>query len=351
MQGNVRVVDYGPFQESRCFFETFDETNDIDPVSQKAGVRCHFWLTALFLKIFGKIEEYKTADGKILYLNRASFEKWRLRHYANLPQEMQISYLPTAAYIIECRKKLLSQKHVAEAGEVLRTPTAGACKKMEERDPSHKPDEGIEISKEAVAGCETFDCGQGEKIRSPQQDVDCATDAIPAHAAEGVKGPSTFAGDGEEIDFFDPEEKCLAQDAPEESDELSSGKGEKVLNLAKRWGLKVVPALFPELKAPLAIMKSTGTVFDAVESYQSGDKLGAIKKVAPLAVGGALLMYGGPVVAAGVAAYKAYSMASLLYDTVDLFGGEDDAVQAGELAESSDRDTADEMDEEHLLWV
>jgi hypothetical protein len=90
----------------------------------------------------------------------------------------------------------------------------------------------------------------------------------------------------------------------------------KTMNLAKRWALKIVPEVMPMAKLPLQIVKSGATVKEAVDCYTNGDYVGLAKKAAPLVVGATAMAYGGPTVAAIGAAYQAYSLAHLAYETV-----------------------------------
>ena len=255
---NVRVFNSGFFHHSRCFLDTFDKKNDINPATQRAGIRCHSLFTALILKIFGKIKEIKTSDGKIIYLNKGSFNAWRKRHAV----EIKSQALPSASTIIVYHQKLLTQN---ERPVQKKGPLQGHVITLL---PNHTPVEnGVEA--DAVADNQATNKDLEE---SPTSDNNTS---------------------------------------PKQSDDY------KTVSLAKRWGMKIVPALVPELKVPLAVMKSGVTVMDAVDSYQKGNTWGAIKKVAPLAVGGGLMLYGGPWVAAAMAAYKVYSLANLLIDTTD----------------------------------
>ena len=62
-------IAYSSFPKTRLYIENFQ--ND-------KGIRCHNFLTAFFVKIFGSgIEEIKTATDKVIYLNKGSFEKWK----------------------------------------------------------------------------------------------------------------------------------------------------------------------------------------------------------------------------------------------------------------------------------
>lgn len=65
--------------QSRVFFGKFTPENDQDSSTGRSGIRTHWWITSLFLRIFGKISYVKTAN-KTLYLNANSLEKWLNRH-------------------------------------------------------------------------------------------------------------------------------------------------------------------------------------------------------------------------------------------------------------------------------
>lgn len=77
---NIRII--GNFWHTRALFDTYDEANDANPKTGRVGVRCHDWLTALFLRLLGKIVTIKSSAGKVIYLNKNSFDAWRARHAA-----------------------------------------------------------------------------------------------------------------------------------------------------------------------------------------------------------------------------------------------------------------------------
>lgn len=72
----------GLFQQQRCTLEnwnslSYDHANDLNPRSERNGIRCYHFLTSLILRLFGLIHIEKTADGKSVYLNKKSFTKWK----------------------------------------------------------------------------------------------------------------------------------------------------------------------------------------------------------------------------------------------------------------------------------
>lgn len=72
----------GLFRQSRCSLESwnnhsYDHTNDINPSSDKKGIRCYSFLASLVLRLFGMVHFEKTANGKTVYLNKKSFTKWK----------------------------------------------------------------------------------------------------------------------------------------------------------------------------------------------------------------------------------------------------------------------------------
>lgn len=295
LYNSVKIIDHGFFQHSRCFLETFDAENDINPVSQRAGIRSHCWITALFLKLLGKIEEINTSDGKTVYLNRESFKQWRLRHAANLPE--QTPFLPSAATIIEYRKKILKEKE-----KVTSIPNPQNSSSKTETTTVSEPsfdEEGDKVSSD--------DAMKSNNTQSSiSMETSCESD---------VEMSSKDSEEDNKIVLFETDHVVSL---PDPEDESHSQEG-KALNLAKKWGLKLAPEVFPELKAPLQILKSGTVLKDAYDNYQSGDTLGALKKVAPMAVGGGLLLMGGPTAAAAFGAYKMYTLANLIYDTATYF--------------------------------
>ncbi len=301
---NIRVVDYGFFQHSRCFLDTFDEKNDINSDTKRAGIRCHGWFTAMVLKIFGKIEKVQTSAGEKIYLNKGSFEKWRLKHAASLPAELKTTTLPTASSIIAFRHQLANQsKEPDQKTGSLNGHTVTVLPKSEttiEIDAKPNPS--------SVKNIDTQNENETEIVLiSPKStELSLIESSVEICESEKLESPSTT---DEDLVIDIPQNLDTHQTAQtDEVLEKAEKTERKVLSVAKRWGLKIAPAVFPELKVPLAVLKSGSTVIDAVDCYQKGNAFGAIKKVAPLAIGGALMLYGGPFVAAGFAAYKAKPM-------------------------------------------
>lgn len=107
---NINVVNNG--SQSRVLFDGFNRTNDRNPNSGKVGVRSHHWFTAFFLRIFGKIVDIKTTDGKSICLNKNSFNKWRARHRSAMTLTPH-SPLPSAKEIIAHRKGLAKKQEEA----------------------------------------------------------------------------------------------------------------------------------------------------------------------------------------------------------------------------------------------
>src|SRR5688572_2475098 len=44
------------------------------------GIQTHSWLTALFLRCFNRIVDVQFDDGRIVHLNKNSFESWKEKH-------------------------------------------------------------------------------------------------------------------------------------------------------------------------------------------------------------------------------------------------------------------------------
>lgn len=298
---NVKVVNNGFFKESRLFFDGFDDVNDSNPLTKKVGIRCHYLICALILKLFGKIEKITTSEGKIIFVNKESLNKWKNRHWAALPEEMKSQNLPSVVDIIEGYKKLKIQSEDEIEDQELENDDDLQDEENEPTsDLSDQTDPITEAAKEEY---------------EPTPDLPVRRDLIIA-TAEKENEPTADLSVQKDLTITDKEEY-----------EDSESQTDKGLSLAHRWGMKVVPEIFPELKAPLAIMKTGQVITDAVEKYQEGDAFGAIKKVAPLAIGGGLLWMGGPVVAAAFTAYKAYNLANLIFDSVNYLEDEDSDVE------------------------
>ena len=324
---NVKVVNNGFFKESRLFFDGFDDVNDSNPLTKKVGIRCHYLICALILKLFGKIEKITTSEGKIIFVNKESLNKWKNRHWAALPEEMKSQNLPSVVDIIEGYKKLKIQSEDEIEDQELENdddlqdeenePTSDLS---DQTDPiteaakeEYEPTPDLPVRRDliiATAEKENEPAGElssqkdlititDKEENEPTPDLSVRRDLIIA-TAEKENEPTADLSVQKDLTITDKEEY-----------EDSESQTDKGLSLAHRWGMKVVPEIFPELKAPLAIMKTGQVITDAVEKYQEGDAFGAIKKVAPLAIGGGLLWMGGPVVAAAFTAYKAYNLANL----------------------------------------
>lgn len=67
------------FLESRCTLKNYleGEVEDTNPSTGKEGIRYHNFITALFLRIFGKIKIERSESGEKIYLNKGSFIKWK----------------------------------------------------------------------------------------------------------------------------------------------------------------------------------------------------------------------------------------------------------------------------------
>jgi hypothetical protein len=278
LYSNVRVVNNGLFKESRFFFDEFDVNNDINPSTNKAGIRCHHVICALILKIFGKIEEIKTSEGKIFYVNKGSLDNWKNRHWANLPQEMKSQNLPSAADIIKYYKDLKKQPVITNLPE--ETDSTTSINEEENQDeiieinPIIKTDQVISYSPKVT----------------PLQ----LKGLLLLYGGRSVVPPHLFtAYNARQWNNFQlvriPQNLPPITSMDDEKIEDNTKNVDRELNLVKRWGMKVIPEIFPEIKAPLAILKTGQVLSDAADKYQEGDTLGAIQKVAPMAVGGALL--------------------------------------------------------------
>lgn len=68
---------------SRLYLSLFQE-NHKPGQSEDRGIRCHSWLTALFLSCFNKIERVCDSNGNVIYLNADSFRKWKEQQCQNL---------------------------------------------------------------------------------------------------------------------------------------------------------------------------------------------------------------------------------------------------------------------------
>lgn len=70
-------------ENSRTLFGSYNEKNDVDPKSGKAGVRCYNWFAAFFVWCVGKLATITTSTGEKVYLNKNSLDKWIHRHTAH----------------------------------------------------------------------------------------------------------------------------------------------------------------------------------------------------------------------------------------------------------------------------
>lgn len=75
---NANFVPAGSFCKSRIYLTDCSHAD--------GGIRHHSWLTALFLKCLNKITEVRHTDGRILYLNKGSFDAWKARHQKEFPE-------------------------------------------------------------------------------------------------------------------------------------------------------------------------------------------------------------------------------------------------------------------------
>lgn len=81
---------------SRIQFQPFSANED-------RGVRCHSWLTSIFLRCLNKIT-CVTIGGKVHYLNRNSFEQWKQRQEKEFQSNQQFA-LPENAVKFYCSAK------------------------------------------------------------------------------------------------------------------------------------------------------------------------------------------------------------------------------------------------------
>lgn len=88
---------------------------------QDGTVRAHHWLTAFFLKIFSKIVVFKNPEGKVVYLNKKSFNKWRKKHELS-KEDWKLPPDEFVKKIIDFRKK---QAAIAKEGASLKEKLEG----------------------------------------------------------------------------------------------------------------------------------------------------------------------------------------------------------------------------------
>lgn len=115
---------------------------------------------------------------------------------------------------------------------------------------------------------------------------------------------------------------CVAIEEKEPSPQGSTVDERPILDpqgrrLALRWGKRIVGAVCPPAALALQAVETIQTTTSACDDLQQGDMATAARRVAPMAIGAAAAAIGGPVVAAGMAAYSAIRTADLVSSTVN----------------------------------
>lgn len=89
--------------------------------TEDLGIRCHNAITAFFLRCFKKITDLTLADGTRIYLNKASYEKWKLAHEnkPKLPYEITPKLdSPLKVVTYYCNRRF-GKAYVTEAVRIL----------------------------------------------------------------------------------------------------------------------------------------------------------------------------------------------------------------------------------------
>lgn len=317
---HVEVISYGWF-EQRCVFRNFEYGGD-NQSTQKAGVRCHWRITAFFLSFFGLIKTIRTDTNKIIYLNKMSLNHWLNRHWNRIPAEAKTKTLPSIEQIVQYYKSCISiQNHDQKPSK------------------THHSGNSI-INSSDKSYFEDFQVATNQIIYSEEPPISALNDDNGSinekrnleNSNTKLFSPDEYLSSDEESDdqYLSCEEEFDDQylSCEEESDEdyydwdlltektvrNDSRKGK----LAKKWLYKLGPAAFPEIALPLQILKAGEKITEARNRYQSGDAAGAIKTVAPIVIGPIVAAYGGAPAALALTAYKTYSTAKLVLDTVDV---------------------------------
>ncbi len=107
MNININVT----FKDGRCFFDGFNQRNDIDPVTKKAGVNYYRVLSIIYCILeklgFAKgINCFENGRPKMVYINSKSFLRWRERHSND--EYITLSDTLDDGYSSKKRKKVLS---------------------------------------------------------------------------------------------------------------------------------------------------------------------------------------------------------------------------------------------------
>lgn len=101
---------------SRIHFGAFQGSND-------PGIRCHNAIVACFLRCLGKITDLTLANGTTIYLNKASYEKWKTaqENAPKLPNEFSPileTSLKVVTYYVD---RQIGKNKVAEVAQILNT--------------------------------------------------------------------------------------------------------------------------------------------------------------------------------------------------------------------------------------
>jgi hypothetical protein len=97
------------FNHGRCFFNGFNEKNDTNPETGKAGINYYrFFLIGCILEKMGfakGIHCFQKGESKIVYINTKSFLKWREKHASD--EYITLSDTAEDSYSLAKRKEVL----------------------------------------------------------------------------------------------------------------------------------------------------------------------------------------------------------------------------------------------------
>lgn len=96
------------FCESRIYFEPFCSIeNGKLKLDGERGIRCHGWVMAFFQRLRGNIVDVTLLSGKVVHLNKASFDKWKASKEALFKFRLSNNNLPEQAINSYCAAKFL----------------------------------------------------------------------------------------------------------------------------------------------------------------------------------------------------------------------------------------------------
>ncbi len=129
------------FITGRLYLKNYTPQNDIDPVSKKGGIAYYAKYLGIVLKLFGIATSIKE-DGKVYYVNKKSWEKWKKRHpnYQN-SENQKPAILTSNKFGDNLQKPVASDKA---------TPIASERKEPPQKEFVPKEPESLDLEKEII---------------------------------------------------------------------------------------------------------------------------------------------------------------------------------------------------------